>query len=118
MWIEAEKWPVGSWETNDANTDVIVVFPDRSRWIASFFTYQNIHTLRQKNIQTGEYMNGSYFWSSDMVLIDYISRERIEKFVDHTIECDNFQSIFNRYPDVDVEEENNYPVGFFKESLN
>jgi len=110
VWIEAESWPVGAWDINDANTDVIVVFPDRSKWGASFFTYQNIQTLRQKNIQTGECMKGAYFWSSDMVLIDFISRGRIEKIVDHLIESDNFQKIFNRYPDVDVEEENNYPV--------
>jgi len=118
VWIEAESWPVGAWDINDANTDVIVVFPDRSKWGASFFTYQNIQTLRQKNIQTGECMKGAYFWSSDMVLIDFISRGRIEKIVDHLIESDNFQKIFNRYPDVDVEEENNYPVGFLKESIN
>jgi hypothetical protein len=48
VWIETEIWPVGSWDTNDANTDVTVVLPDRSKWIASFFTYQNIETLRQK----------------------------------------------------------------------
>ncbi|WP_336783421.1 hypothetical protein [Paenibacillus illinoisensis] len=118
VWIEAEIWPVGSWDINDANTDVIVVFRDRSKWGASFFTYPNIQTLRQKNIQTGECMKGAYFWSSEMVLIDFISRGRIEEIVDHLIEYDNFQSIFNRYPDVDLGEENNYPVGFFKESLN
>ena len=113
VWIEAEEWPEDSWDCNDCNTDVIVVFPDRSKWIASFFTYLNIETLRQKNIQTGECMNGSYFWSSDMVLIDVISRERIEKLIDHLIEQDNFQSVFNRYPDVDAEDDEHYPVGFF-----
>ncbi|MBT2290552.1 hypothetical protein J7E73_15715 [Paenibacillus albidus] len=119
IWIEAEEWLEDSWDCNDCNTDVIVVFPDRSKWIASFFTYQNVETLRQKNIQTGECMNGSYFWSSDMVLIDVISRERIEQFIDHLIEHDNFQSVFKRYPDVDSEEDEHYPAGFFitEESL-
>ncbi|GLX69350.1 hypothetical protein [Paenibacillus glycanilyticus] len=120
IWVEAEIWPVGSWDCKDNNSDVIVVFPDRSKWMASFFTYQNIDTLRQKNIQTGECMNGAYFWSSNMVLIDIISRERIEQLIDHLIEHDHFQSVFNRYPDVDVEEDENYPDGFFisEESLS
>jgi hypothetical protein len=113
VWIEAEIWKEGSWDCYDCNTDVIVVFPNRSKWIASFFTCQNIETLRQKNLQTGDYMNGSYFWSSDMVLIDVISRERIEQLIDHLIKHDNFQSAFNGYPDVDVEEDENYPVGYF-----
>lgn len=84
VWIEAEIWPAGSWNCKDENSDVIVVFPDRSKWTATVFTYQNIETLRRKNIQTGECMNGAYF-----------------------------QSVFNRYPDVEAEDDENYPVGFF-----
>ncbi|MCZ8523807.1 MULTISPECIES: hypothetical protein [Paenibacillus] len=120
VWIEAEIWPVGSWDCKNHNSDVIVVFPDRSKWIASFFTYQNIETLRQKNMQTGECMNGAYFWSSDMVLIDIISRERIEQLIDHLIKHEYFHTVFNRHPDVDAEEDENYPVGFFitEESLS
>lgn len=113
IWIEAELWKEGSWDCNDCNTDVIVVFPDRSKWIASFFTYCNIETLRLKNSQTGECMHGSYFWSSDMVLIDVISRERIEQLIEHLIKNEHFQSVFNRYPDVDKEEAENYPAGYF-----
>lgn len=119
MWIEADEWLEDSWDRNDCNTDVIVVFRDRSKWIASLFTYQNVETLRKKNIQTGECMSGTYFWSSDMVLIDVISRESIELLIDHLIEHDNFKSVFNRYPDVDPEEDEHYPAGFFitEESL-
>lgn len=79
IWIEAEEWADGEWDVEDTNTDVIVVFPDRSKWTASFFTYKNIKTLREKNKQTGECMNGAYFWSSDIVLIDIANRERIEQ---------------------------------------
>ncbi|KGP82700.1 MULTISPECIES: hypothetical protein [unclassified Paenibacillus] len=120
VWIEAEIWPVGSWDCKDDNSDVIVVFPDRSKWIASFFTYQNIETMRQKNIETGECMNGAYFWSSDLVLIDIISRERIEQLIDYLIKHDNFHAVFNQCPDVAAEEDENYPAGFFitKESLS
>ncbi|MEC0270460.1 hypothetical protein [Paenibacillus anseongense] len=113
VWIEAEKWPEGTWDCKDGNTDVIVVFPDRTKWIASIFTYKNIETLRQKNIQTGECMNGSYFWSSEMVIIDVISRQNIEQLIDYLIKHVNFQSIFKQYSDVDMEEDDNYPDGFF-----
>lgn len=58
-------------------------------------------------------MNGTYFWSSHMVLIDVISRQRIELLIDHLIIQDNFQSVFKRYPDVDTDEDKIYPDGFF-----
>ena len=51
IWIEAEQWEIGTWDSEDTNTDVIVVFPDRTKWIASFVTYKNIQTLREKNVQ-------------------------------------------------------------------
>ncbi|OIK17212.1 hypothetical protein BIV60_00550 [Bacillus sp. MUM 116] len=113
IWIEAEEWADGEWNIEDDNTDVIVTFSNRSKWIASFFTYKNIQTLREKNKQTGESMNGAYFWSSEMVLIDLVSRERIVEVIEYLIENDEFNSVFTRYPDVEPEEDYLYPEGFF-----
>lgn len=113
IWIEAEEWGDGEWDVEDANTDVMVVFSDRSKWIASFFTYKNIRTLREKNKQTGESMSGAYLWSSDMVLIDIASRERLEQVIDYLIQNNEFQSVFTRYPDVEVEYDFLYPEDFF-----
>ena len=62
IWIEVEEWTEGEWNIEDDNTDVIVTFSDRSKWIASFFTYKNIQTLIEKNKQTDENLNGAYFW--------------------------------------------------------
>ncbi|GAA4851586.1 hypothetical protein GCM10023310_32940 [Paenibacillus vulneris] len=113
IWIEAEEWLAGTWDYEDTNTDVIVVFSDRSKWIASFFTYRNIESTRRKNIQTGECMNGTYYWSSDMILIDLVSRERIEQVIQYLIETDSFTAVFTRYPDVVPEDDEHYPAGFF-----
>jgi len=103
IWIEAEEWAEGEWNIEDDNTDVIVTFSDRSQWIASFFTYKNIQTLTEKNKQTGEWMNGGYFWSSDMVLIDLVSRERIVEVINYLIENNEFNFVFTRCPDVEPE---------------
>jgi hypothetical protein len=112
IWIEAEQWAEG-WDIEDVNTDVIVTFPDRSVWIVTFFTYKNIQTFTEENKQTGECMNGAYFWSSDMALIDFASRERIVEVINYLLENDEFQSVFTRYPDVEPEEDHLYPEGFF-----
>jgi hypothetical protein len=113
IWIEAEEWAKGEWNSEDANLDVIVTFSDRSKWVASFFTYKNILTLSGKNKHTGENMNGAYLWSSDMVLIDIASRERILAVINYLIENDEFESVFNRYPDVEPGDDYVYPEGFF-----
>lgn len=113
IWIEAEEWAEGEWNIEDDNTDVIVTFPDRTKWIASFFTYKNILTLIEKNKRSGESMKGAYFWSSNMVLIDLVSRERIVEVINYLIENDEFNFVFTQCPDVELEDYHFYPNGFF-----
>ena len=113
IWIEAEEWENDEWDTEDENTDVKVTFSDRTVWMATFFTYKNIQTLREKNKKTGECMNGTYFQASDMVLIDIVSRDRIVEVIDYLIDNGEFESVFTKYPEVDSEEDYLYPENFF-----
>lgn len=98
IWIESEEKGaiIGrTIETND-NSDVIVTFSDGSRYVASFFTYENIEHLRTKNQKTGECMNGQFFWASDMIIVERISRAEIEKIVNHLLSEEEFHLIFDR----------------------
>ncbi len=94
LWIEAEEWAEGTWNTSDDNTDVKVKLDDGTEWVASFFTYKNIALLTEKNKGSGECLNGRYFWSTDMILVDEISRQRIEEVVAHLINEKRFEYIF------------------------
>ncbi len=96
VWIEAEEWAEGEWNILNDNTDVIVEFTDGSCWVASFFTYSNIIKLTEKNKNTGECLSGKYFWSSDMILVDEVSMERIEEVIKDLIHEGDFQSIFSK----------------------
>jgi len=96
IWIEAESWAPEEWDINNDNTDVVVTFKDGSRWAASFFTYDNIEKLRQKNKETGECLKGKYFWSSNMILVDEVSRTRIEEVVGHLIKEYEFEQVFKQ----------------------
>ena len=98
IWIEAEEWADG-WDINNGETDVIVEFDNSTRWVASFFTYSIISKLVEKNKQDGECLDGKYYWSSDMLLVDEVSRERIEEIIKHLINEDEFQYIFNKCSD-------------------
>jgi hypothetical protein len=98
IWIEAEEWAPGEWTPANDNTDVIVTLDDGTRWVATFFSYSNIESLIEKNRRTGECLGGKYFWASDMVLADEISRNRIEEVTSYLVEksSSEFESIFKR----------------------
>lgn len=94
IWIEAEEWMDGQWNPSDGNTDAIVTFGNGKRWVATFFSYQNILSLADKNRKSGECLGGKYFAATDMVLVDVVSRERIEEVVAEMLKLDEFESYF------------------------
>lgn len=98
IWIENEHSLNSEFENSetDNNSDVRVTFKNGSEYVATFFTYKNIETLRQKNRITGECLIGSYFWASDMIIVDNISRYEIEKIINQLIQDDEFDSVFKK----------------------
>jgi len=96
IWIEAEQWAPGEWTPIDDNSDVIVTFENGARWVATFFSYQNILSLANKNRGTGECLDGKYFVATDMILVDEVTRPRIEEVVADMIERDDFETYFGR----------------------
>ena len=98
IWIEAEEWTEGQWDSKDANSDIIVTFENGDKWVATFFTYQNIKSLVEKNKVSGECLAGKYLWAADMLLVDELSRDCVETIIKHLIEEDDggFEVVFDR----------------------
>ena len=90
----------------DDNCDVIVMFNNGDRYIASFFTFKNIDTLRKKFLESGECLKGKYFWSSDMFLIDNLKTDNVKSVVKHLIENNEFQSVFKKIIDNNTNDSN------------
>ncbi|MBG9944391.1 hypothetical protein ABE237_17045 [Brevibacillus formosus] len=114
IWISTELSEIESQQKNDNNVDVIVTLPDRTRWWGTFFTYQNIETLRRKNKNTGENLSGTYLWSINMVIVEDVSRETIEKVVDELIREGDLQTIMAKIDDVSSDSEAEYGDDFFE----
>jgi len=91
-------------EVND-NSDVIVTFEDGRRYVATFFTYQNIQWLIEKNKRSGECLNGRYFWASDMILVERINRKEITEVIHHLIEEEEFEYVFDFIEEDDDDDE-------------
>ena len=95
IWMEFEQWPEGgAFDALDSNSDVIVRFTDGTKYVATFFTYKNIYSESEANKQSGECLSGKYFWASDMILIDQLSRIQIQNVIDDLIGNGEFESIF------------------------
>ena len=105
--IEAEEW--ADWTPADDNTYAVVTLDDGSEWWANFYSYRNILSLTQQNQRTGELLDGKYFWAPDMILVDEVSRARIEEVITYLVTQKplDFQSIFTRHEDVEEADEDN-----------
>lgn len=76
IWYEFEEW-TDKIDEYDANTDVIFALADGSKWVAEFYTYDNISTLAKKNRGTGELLGGKYFPAHKMILIECLLKPLI-----------------------------------------
>ena len=96
IWLEAEHWSPGQWVPRNANSDVLVEFADGARWTATFFSYENVAALRRKYEETGECLSGRYQWATNMVLVDELTRSRVEQVVEDLLASGEFGSAFAR----------------------
>lgn len=71
------------------NVDVEVSFADGTRYAATFFALENIRHLMDGYKETGECGYGLYFYASDMIIVDVLSKDVIEKTIIDLIEEDD-----------------------------
>jgi hypothetical protein len=76
------------------NLDVQVELENGKRYVATFFTLENIRRIMQHYQHTGECNFGQYFWASDMIIVKEITLEEIKKTVRHLIEIDELDEAF------------------------
>ena len=75
------------------NTDVVVLLASGKKYIATFFTYQNIKQLQLQNKESGAFLSGKYFWTNNMLLIDECSLESVSTVVEELLEEGEFHNI-------------------------
>jgi hypothetical protein len=83
------------WDAVTDNVDVEVTLADGRRFGATFFTVQNIQKLFDKNRATGECAGGLYLWAANMILVERISVDVIERTVEELLGTDEFFSVFS-----------------------
>jgi hypothetical protein len=93
--IDAEGWAE---DEKDAHVDVVVIFPNRTKWICNFYTYKCVDSMREDYIKSASCLSGGYWCaSSPVILVDNIGRERIEQVIDELIETHTFEFSFEYF---------------------
>jgi hypothetical protein len=102
--ITAQDAGNGRFDPKNGNTDVIISLEDGTKPLASFFSYENINSLRRQHQFNGDFSNGSYFWNKNMILVEECSLQTIESVVNDIIEEGNFPEAFRQLPGVHIQE--------------
>ncbi|BCY29561.1 hypothetical protein [Flavobacterium okayamense] len=103
IWIESENKGsiIEDVDGLDDNSDVIVHFENVTSYVATFFTYKNLLSLREKNKKSRECLSGNYFWASEMIIVERIERDLIEKVVQEFLNTKCFYDAFKSIENID-----------------
>ena len=90
----------GNLNAADDNVDVFVYFADGRKYAATFFTVANIQSIMKRYRSSGECADGLYFWASDLVIVERLDRETVERTVADLIGSGEFEKAFDG-PDIE-----------------
>ncbi|MCL2624811.1 MAG: hypothetical protein FWD31_14200 [Planctomycetaceae bacterium] len=68
-------------DDDDDNIDAVVHFDNGESFGITFFTKRNISTLLEKWKETGENLNGAYFWSIDCIIVEKLEYSLLDQVV-------------------------------------
>ncbi|AUI88099.1 hypothetical protein BS333_17175 [Vibrio azureus] len=77
-------------ETND-NIDVEIHLKDGSVYSATLFSMENITEIMESYQNTGECLNGAFFWASDMIIIQNFKLETINNIIKELVESGEYK---------------------------
>ncbi|WP_322780093.1 hypothetical protein [Frankia sp. Cas4] len=65
----------------EAPLDVMVELSDGVQRFATIFTPDSIGRIQKKDVESGECLNGRYFWAKNIILVDTIDSSLVESIV-------------------------------------
>jgi len=96
IYLSRELRKARSLVIEDDNTDVIVKMINGDIYIASFFSYASLNSISTKNRKKNDFLDGRFFWASNMMLVENCTKELIDIVVYHLIEEQQFVKVFQK----------------------
>jgi hypothetical protein len=75
------------------NVDVKIILENGDTFFLTFFTIANIQVLLKRYNETGECAFGTYFWASNMVIVNSLNIENIKKTIEQLIKDNELKMI-------------------------
>ncbi|MBB4636581.1 hypothetical protein [Longimicrobium terrae] len=82
-------------DPDDENVDVWVEFESGESYIATFFTLKNLATLMARYRESGECASGLYVWGSDMIVVERLTDDVIERTIADLLKSGEFTGAFS-----------------------
>ncbi len=113
IWIEAEERKLISaghpfQHAIPGSSEVIVRFDDKTFWIATFMTYEHIEGLISMRREKGMFFPHQYKWIPNLILVDELERENVEKIIIDLLINHSFENAFSQIDTGQSEEEDMY----------
>ncbi len=82
-------------DENDDNVDVQVTLNDGSFYTATVFTLVNLQTQLKRSKRNGDCAGGLYFFCKDMIVVEHLNTEVVERLVADLFENDELAEAFD-----------------------
>lgn len=82
-------------DPDDDNVDVWVTFESGESYIATFFTLKNLATLMARYRESGECASGLYVWGSDMIVVERLTDDVIDRTIADLLTSGEFTGAFS-----------------------
>ncbi len=96
IYLSSEKEIQSQQNHSNLHTDVVVEMENGDKLIASFFSYQNLETLKSLHQQKGAFLGGKYFWVKGMLMVEKCNRENIEMVIKDLMDEGDFKRVFRK----------------------
>ena len=74
--------------------NVMVRMENGQTYFGSLYTFEEVSRIHRESRKNGEYMDGSYFWNSNMIIMEKIDHESTRKIIEEMIRQDTFYNAF------------------------
>lgn len=96
IYLSIERIGIDDIDYENEHTDVIVELKNGDLYVASFFTYQYVETLRAENRENGSFLHGDYFWTERLVLTSDITAKNVKRIIEDLRDEGNFNQAFKK----------------------
>ena len=73
---------------------IMITLEGGEKYVGSLYTLDEVCRQNQEHKSNGEFLSGSYFWSSNMIILEKITQNSVKDVINHLLASDGFYNAF------------------------